>query len=47
MADIVNGLGPARTSISIPELGIVFRPVAETITDVIAWQRAKAASAVA
>ena len=36
LADVLAGAGPARTNIAFPELGITFRPVEETIEDVIA-----------
>jgi hypothetical protein len=47
LADILAGTSQARTSVAIPELGITFRPVEETISDVIAWQRRDRGSLVA
>jgi nucleoside-diphosphate-sugar epimerase len=47
LADILAGTAQARTSVAIPELGITFRPIEETIKDVIAWQRSGASSLVA
>jgi nucleoside-diphosphate-sugar epimerase len=47
LADILAGAWQARTSVAIPELGITFRPVEETISDVIAWQKHGAGSLVA
>jgi hypothetical protein len=47
LADILAGTAQARTSVAIPELGITFRPVEETINNVLAWQRSGASSLVA
>ena len=47
LADVLAGTAQARTSAAIPELGITFRPVEETINDVVAWQRSGASSLVA
>ena len=46
LADILAGRAQSRTSVAIPELAITFRPVEETIGDVVAWQRYGAASLV-
>jgi dihydroflavonol-4-reductase len=37
LAETVRGTGPSRTQIALPELGITFRPVEETIADVISY----------
>jgi hypothetical protein len=45
--DMLSGAAQARTSVALPELGITFRPVEETIADVIAWERLRTNSMVA
>ena len=42
LVDVLAGVGPLRTQIALPELGITFRPVEETISDVRAFIRAGA-----
>jgi nucleoside-diphosphate-sugar epimerase len=40
LVDVLLGTGPARTNLALPEFGINFRPVEETIKDAIAWLEA-------
>ena len=35
--DVLAGIGPARSQVALPELGISFRPVEDTIKDVVAY----------
>lgn len=46
MAEMLRGGVQARTGVALPELKLSFRPVEETIADVIAWQRSASSSLV-
>jgi dihydroflavonol-4-reductase len=39
LAEMLRGGVQARTGVALPELKLSFRPVEETIADVLAWQR--------
>ena len=39
LAEMLRGGAQARTGVALPELRLSFRPVEETIADVLAWQR--------
>jgi len=41
LAEMLLGGAQAKTGVALPELKIAFRPVEETIADVMAWQRSK------
>ncbi len=41
LAEMLLGGAQARTGVALPELKIAFRPVEETIFDVLAWQRSE------
>jgi hypothetical protein len=47
LKDMLRGLSQARTGVALPELGLTFRPVEETIQDVVAWQRSQSHELVA
>lgn len=47
LIDMLAGASQARTSVALPELGLTFRPVEETILDVLAWQRLQSQTLVA
>jgi hypothetical protein len=37
MVDGLSGMSPAHSNIALPELGVAFRPVEDTLKDVVAW----------
>jgi nucleoside-diphosphate-sugar epimerase len=41
LAELLRGGSQSRTGVAIPDLGLTFRPVEETIADVVAWQRSE------
>ncbi|HYP05274.1 MAG TPA: hypothetical protein VER03_03490 [Bryobacteraceae bacterium] len=45
LADVLGGNSPSRPSIAVPELGMSFRPIDETIADVVNSVDAPAAAA--
>jgi hypothetical protein len=47
VADMIAGMAPSRMSVALPELGLSFRPVEETILDALAWKRSRAKAMVA
>ena len=47
LADMLAGTSQPRTSVAIPELDIAFRPVEETVNDVVKWHRYGSSSLVA
>ena len=47
LAGILAGSSQSRTSVAIPELDITFRPVEETVNDVVKWHRYGSSSLVA
>jgi nucleoside-diphosphate-sugar epimerase len=47
LSDVIAGIAPSRTSVALPELGVSFRPVEETVLDAVAWQRSRAQAMVA
>ena len=46
LAEMLRGGAQARTGVALPELKLTFRPVEETIVDVIAWQRSETSALV-
>ena len=47
LVDMIAGMAPSRTGVALPELGLSFRPVEETILDTLAWKRSCAQAMVA
>jgi nucleoside-diphosphate-sugar epimerase len=47
LAGMLAGTSQSRTSVAIPELEIAFRPVEETVNDVVKWHRYGSSSLVA
>ena len=47
LAEMLAGDTPSRTSVALPELGLTFRPVEETIRDAFAYLRSAGRSKVA
>jgi hypothetical protein len=45
--EMIAGMAPSRTSVALPELGLSFRPVEETILDTLAWKRSRGRAMVA
>jgi hypothetical protein len=47
LGEMIAGMAPSRTSVALPELGLSFRPVEETILDTLAWKRSRGRAMVA